>query len=182
MHISLDGFVAGKNGELDLFENPNEHLNFLNSLLDKADSIMLGRVTYEMFNDYWPVIETDQASSLDKKNYSQWYNCVTKIVLSKTLNEVQEKNTIVIMNDPISSIKELKNQSGKDILLFGSTTVGHLLAQENLIDEYWIFINPVVFGTGISMFDTNTKLTRLKLLETKTISNGEVALHYEVRN
>jgi len=181
MHISLDGFVAKKNGELDWFENVDEHLSFLNELLPSADSIMLGRVTYEMFNNHWPSIETNPIASVDEKKYSQWYNNVTKIVLSKTLRELKEKKAILVENNSISTIKTLKTQPGKDILLFGSPTVGQLLAQENLIDEYLIFINPAVFGTGIPMFNTNTNLTRLKLLETKTISNGEVALRYEVK-
>lgn len=179
--MSLDGFVAGTNGELDGFENASEHLNFLNKLLHSADSIMLGRVTYEMFDSYWPDMEANPTSSVDEKYYSKWYNKVSKIILSTTLNPLKEEKAMFIQNDSISTIKKLKAEPGKDILLFGSLTVGQLLAQENLIDEYWIYINPVIFGTGIRMFDTNTTLTRLKLLETKTISNGEVALHYEVR-
>lgn len=181
MHISLDGFVAGTNGELDVFENAGEHLNFLNGLLHSSDCIMLGRLTYEMFNGYWPDVETNEASSDDEKKFSQWYNSVTKIILSKTMSELQEKNTLIVNTDFTSTIENLKNQSGKDIFLFGSPKVGQTLLQENLIDEYWIFINPVILGTGIPMFDTSTNLTRLKLVETKIISNGEIALQYVVR-
>ena len=72
MHMSLDGFVAGTNGELDGFENASEHLNFLNKLLPSADSIMLGRVTYEMFDSYWPDMEANPTSSVDEKYYSKW--------------------------------------------------------------------------------------------------------------
>lgn len=181
MHTSLDGFVAGANGELDWFENANEHLGFVNELIQNSDSIMLGRVTYEMFNSYWPGLETDQISSTDKKNYSRWYNNATKILLSRNFDKEIPNRTVLICNNTINSIKELKTQKGKNILLFGSPTVGKLLAQENLIDEYWIFINPVVFGAGIPMFDTTHTLTRLNLIETKIITNGEVALHYVVR-
>lgn len=181
MHTSLDGFVAGTNGELDWFENANEHLGFVNELIQNSDSIMLGRVTYEMFNSYWPDIETDQISSTDEKNYSRWYNSATKILLSKSFDKEIPNRTILIGNDTINSIKELKAEKGKNILLFGSPTIGQILAQESLIDEYWVFVNPVVFGTGVRMFDTNHAMLRLNLIETKIIANGEVALHYGVR-
>jgi dihydrofolate reductase len=181
MHTSLDGFVAGTNGELDWFENANEHLGFVNELVQHSDTIMLGRVTYEMYNSYWPDIETDQHASTDEKNYSRWYNNATKIILSRNFDKEIPDRTILISNDSINSVKELRTQKGKNILLFGSPTVGQLLAQENLIDEYWVFINPVVFGTGIPMFDRTNTLTRLNLIETKIITNGEVALHYVVR-
>jgi dihydrofolate reductase len=181
MHISLDGFVAGINGELDLFESAGEHLNFLNGLLPTSDSILLGRTTYEMFHGYWPEIANSRTASVDEINFSKWYNSVTKFVLSTQLSQEQDNKTILLNNDSITTIKNLKNQIGKDIFLFGSPKVGQLLKQENLIDEYWIFVNPVVFGAGVPMFDTSTPLTRLTLLETVTIPNGEVALHYSVR-
>ncbi|MFD2163036.1 dihydrofolate reductase family protein [Paradesertivirga mongoliensis] len=180
-HTSLDGYTAWKNGELDRFENAGEHLSFVNKLLLSADSILFGRITYEMFESYWPAIENNPLSSEFEKCYSHWYNKATKLVLSNTLNELKGNNTILVKSDIVSTIEENKNKTGKNILLFGSPSVGQLLLQSNLIDEYWIFVNPVIFGTGIPMFAPSNDLKRLKLIGAKTISNGEVALHYEVK-
>ncbi len=134
-----------------------------------------------MFRDYWPEVETNPASSPEEKQYSTWYNRVSKLVLSTLPVIPKDENTIIISADTVSAINHLKHQPGKDIYLFGSPAVGQFLQKNNLIDEYWIFINPVVFGSGIPMFAPDSSLMRLNFLETVTICKAEVALHYEIR-
>lgn len=146
MHISLDGFVAGTNGELDVFENAGEHLNFLNGLLHSSDCIMLGRLTYEMFNGYWPDVETNEASSDDEKKFSQWYNSVTKIILSKTMSELQEKNTLIVNTDFTSTIENLKINQAKTFFYLAVQKLGKLCYKKTLLMSIGFLLTLLFLG------------------------------------
>ena len=89
-------------------------------------------------------------------------------------------NATIISNDIFNEITRIKEQEGKNILIFGSPSVSQLLMQHNLIDDYWIFVNPIIFGEGIPLFTTFNNKIKLKLLETTKFSNGEIALNYSV--
>ncbi|TKC06193.1 dihydrofolate reductase family protein [Pedobacter frigoris] len=180
VHTSIDGFVAGPNGNLDWFENAGEHLEFVNELIKSSDSALFGRTTYEMFNDYWPIAKDDVNSSQAEVQFAKWYDSATKIMLSKSQESLNIENTIVISSDVPETIQKMKSGPGKDIIIFGSPAVGQLLTDLHLIDEYWIFINPVFFRSGVPLFSTPGKKKKLHLIETNTISNGEVALHYRI--
>ncbi|WP_256009133.1 dihydrofolate reductase family protein [Desertivirga xinjiangensis] len=180
VHTSIDGFVAGPNGELDWFENAGEHLQFVNELVESSDTTLFGRTTFEMFNSYWPLAKDDVNSSATEVKFATWYDGAKKIVLSRSLESVTTENTTVINHAVPETLQEIKSGEGKDIVLFGSPAVGQLLTDLNLIDEYWIFINPVFFRSGIPLFSASGKKTRLQLIDTKVISNGEVALHYSL--
>lgn len=182
VHTSLDGFVAGPNGELEWFENAGEHLDFVNELTNSADALLMGRTSYQMLDSYWPSAKDSPDAKQNEIAYSNWYNQTTKYVLSKTQNGADQKNTSFISKDITKTITVIKSQTANDILIFGSPSVFQLLSKSNLIDEYWIFVNPVIFGTGIPLFASMNKRIKLKLLETKKISNGEVALHYETKS
>jgi dihydrofolate reductase len=110
--------------------------------------------------------------------YSNWYNSALKIVLSKTMTNENLHNTVIINENILNEIIKIKNQPGKDILIFGSPAVTQLLMQLDLIDSYWIFVNPVIFGKGIPLFAGLANKRKLKLLATKQFSNGEIALNY----
>lgn len=88
-------------------------------------------------------------------------------------------NTLIISNQIADNINKIKNQDGKKIIIFGSPGASHALISEDLIDEYWLFVNPVLLGEGIPLFKGVSKTTRLNLLESKTFSCGVIALHYE---
>ena len=153
--------------------------DFVASITEDADTALYGRVTYQMMQNYWPTAGDKPNASKHDKEHSTWYNKVSKIVLSKTINENQLSNTVVISDCIGDRINEIKNKDGKNILIFGSPSASHSLIKEGLIDEFWIFVNPVLLGQGIPLFKYITEITPLKLLETKTFSIGVVALHYE---
>lgn len=178
VHISLDGFVAGPKGELDGFPSGVENLAFVNELTNTADAAIFGRTTYEMLNGYWPTAKDHPGATSEEIAYSNWYNAVQKIVISRTLTPVNTRNCIIVRDNLADEISNLKMQAGKDILIFGSPSVANELMQHDLIDEYWIFINPVVFGEGIPLFNSNTKKANLSLASTKQFPNGEIALQY----
>jgi len=178
MHTSLDGFVAGLNGEMDWIHIDEEMFDFVATMTDKADAALYGRVTYEMMQNYWPTAGEQPNASKHDKEHSAWYNKVSKIVLSKTLSEKGLVNTTVISDHLADHITKIKKQEGKNILIFGSPSASHSLLSQGLIDEFWLFVNPVLLGQGIPLFKDVTETTKLKLIETKTFSCEVIALHY----
>lgn len=181
MHTSLDGFVAGLNGEMDWINIDDEMFDFVATMTDKADTALYGRVTYEMMQSYWPTAGEHPNASKHDKEHSAWYNKVSKIVLSKTISEKGLDNTTVISDQLADNINKIKKQDGKNILIFGSPAASHSLLSHGLIDEFWLFVNPVLLGQGIPLFKDVMEKTKLKLIETKTFSCGVIALHYETK-
>ena len=179
MHTSLDGFVAGLNGEMNWINVNEEMFDFVATMTDKADAALYGRVTYEMMQSYWPTAGEEPDASKHDKEHSAWYNKVSKIVLSKTMNEKGLVNTTVISDHLADNINKIKKQEGKNILIFGSPRASHSLLSLGLIDEFWLFVNPVLLGQGMPLFKGIKETTQLKLIETKTFSCGVIALHYE---
>ena len=183
MHTSLDGFVAGINGEMNWIKVDEAIFDFVGTMTDKADTALYGRVTYEMMQNYWPTAGEEPNASKHDKEHSAWYNKVAKVVLSKTLSEKGLDNTTVISDQLAENISKIKKQDGKNILIFGSPGASHSLMSQGLIDEFWLFVNPVLLGQGIPLFKNITEITKLKFIETKTFSCGVIALHYEtIRN
>lgn len=181
MHTSLDGFVAGPKGELDWANIDDELFDFVATMTAKADTALYGRVTYEMMQGYWPDAGKKPNASKHDKEHSAWYNNVSKIVLSRTISNEGLVNTTVIGDQLADNINKIKNQSGKNILIFGSPSASHSLLSQGLIDEFWLFVNPVLLGEGIPLFKGVTERTKLKLIETKTFSCEVIALHYETK-
>ena len=183
MHTSLDGFVAGLNGEMGWIKVDDAIFDFVGTMTDQADTALYGRVTYQMMQSYWPTAGEQPNASKHDKEHSAWYNKVSKIVLSKTISEKGLDNTIVISDQLADKIYKIKKQDGKNILIFGSPAASHSLMSHGLIDEFWLFVNPVLLGQGIPLFKNVTETTKLELLETETFSCGVIALHYEtIRN
>lgn len=186
MHTSLDGFVAGLKGELNWAKIDDEMFDFVATMTDKADTALYGRITYEMMQNYWPEAGKQPNASKHDIEHSAWYNKVAKVVLSKTMSEKGLDNTRIISDHLADNINKIKNQSGslsggKNILIFGSPSASHSLLSEGLIDEFWLFVNPVLLGEGIPLFKGVTETTKLNLMETKTFSCGVIALHYETK-
>ncbi len=179
MHASLDGFVAGLNGEMNWIHFDEDMFDFVATMTAQADTALYGRVTYEMMQSYWPNAGDKPNASKHDKEHSAWYNNVSKIVLSNTINESVLKNTVVINDKLFDKINEIKNQEGKNILIFGSPRASHSLLNEGLIDEFWVFVNPVLLGQGMPLFKNILQVTELKFVESKIFSCGVIALHYE---
>ena len=181
MHTSLDGFVAGLSGEMDWIRIDDEMFDFVATMTDKADSALYGRVTYEMMQNYWPTAGEQPNASKHDKEHSAWYNKVSKVVLSKTISEKGLVNTRVIGNQLEENITEIKKQDGKNILIFGSPTASLSHLNSGLIDEFWLFVNPILLGHGMQLYKNVTETTHLKLIESISFSCGVIALHYETK-
>jgi dihydrofolate reductase len=179
-HTSLDGFVAGIKGELDDFDASEENLQFVCSLTEQADAALFGRTSYELLNNYWPSAKDLPNASKGTIAYSTWYNMAKKIVISTTMKSQNLNNTIIISDHIANELIKIKDQPGKDILIFGSPAVSQLLMQHDLIDSYWIFVNPIIVGKGIPLFTEMSNKIKLKLVATKQFSNGEIALNHSI--
>ncbi len=181
MHTSLDGFVAGLDGEMNRISVDDEIFDFVATMTDKADAALYGRVTYEMMQNYWPTAGEQPDASKHDKEHSAWYNKVSKIVLSKTISENGLDNTTVVSDHLTDNINKIKKQEGKNILIFGSPTASESLLNLGLIDEFWLFVNPILLGHGIPLFKDAVVTTKLKFVEAKTFTCGVIALHYETK-
>ncbi|MDR3679119.1 MAG: dihydrofolate reductase family protein [Flavipsychrobacter sp.] len=183
MHMSLDGFVAGPNGEMNWIKIDQEIFNHVDTRISKTDTALYGRTTYQMMENYWPAAGEAPTASKHDIEHSKWYNNAHKIVLSKTMKGAELANTTIIrdnLTDRINEIKQSGDDGSEEILLFGSPTATHSLIQQNLIDGYWLFVNPIILGQGIPLFVDIKDKIKLKLLTSRQFTNGVTALDYTV--
>ena len=181
MHITLDGFVAGSNGELNWAQVDDELFDYVGKRISEGDTALYGRKTYQMMESYWPNAGEQPDATKHAIEHSKWYNNVRKVVLSKSLQGSALSNTTIISENVTDWINELKQQSGNEILLFGSPTATHSLIEQNLIDGFWLFVNPIILGQGIPLFKNIENRINLKLLPTtRQFSNGVTELNYLV--
>jgi len=178
--MSLDGHVTDKQGQLDFFTHLTPAQNTYSDadqlkFMETIDTILLGRVTYELFVDFWPTATTDKEVIADKLNETK------KMVFSDTLRKAswgQWPEAEIIRGDAAAAIKKLKSLPGKDMVIWGSISLAQSLMQEDLIDEYHIQLCPVVTGGGRRLFSEQTDLRKFSLAETRQYNTGTVFLNY----
>ena len=180
VHISLDGFVAGPNGEMDWITVDEEIFDYVGKRISVSDTALYGRGTYQMMESYWPTAGDKPTATKHDIEHSKWYSKVHKVVLSTTMKDTGLTNTKIINDNILDRINEIKQQSGPDILLFGSPTATHSLIQRNLIDGYWLFVNPIILGRGIPLFVDIKNKIKLKLVATRQFTCGVTELNYIV--
>lgn len=180
MHISLDGFVAGLNGEMDWIKVDEEIFSHVGKRISEGDTALYGRVTYQMMESYWPTAGDKPTATRHDIEHARWYSKVHKVVLSRTLKSAGLTNTEIISDNLADRITAIKQQPGKDILLFGSPTATHSLMQQNLIDGYWLFVNPIVLGRGIPLFVDIKEKIELELATIRQFACGVTELSYTV--
>jgi dihydrofolate reductase len=181
MHLSLDGFVSGPNGELNWVKVDDEIFDYVGKRISEGDTALYGRVTYQMMENYWPTAGDKPDATKHDIEHSKWYKKVHKVVLSKTIKDADLTNTKVIGDNLSEQINEIKQQAGPDILLFGSPSATNSLIQLDLIDGYWLFVNPIILGRGIPLFAGIKDKIKLKLLPTtRQFACGVTELNYTV--
>lgn len=178
MHVSLDGFTAGPNGELEWAIADEEVHEDVADLLTTVDTALYGRVTYQMMESYWPTVPANPSSTEDELHHAHWVENVHKIVFSRTLESVAWNNTRLVKEHIAAEVARLKRLPGEDMMIFGSPSIVHTLTQHGVIDEYRLFVNPVVLGDGIPLFKDIEGRIALELLRARTFRSGVVGLHY----
>lgn len=179
MHISLDGFAANAKGEINWIHVDEEIFDYAARRINESDTALYGRVTYQMMENYWPTAADRPGASKHDKEHSAWYNEVAKVILSKSMQGQKLKNTTIISENIKDRINELKQKEGKEIVIFGSPSAAHSLMKSDLIDDFWLFVNPILLGNGIPVFSNIEEITKLKLTAAHTFSSGVVCLHYQ---
>jgi dihydrofolate reductase len=175
-NVTLDGYFADANGDMSwAHKHDPEWLAFVEENASGGGEFVFGRITYELMASYWP---TPMAIKNDPK-VAEGMNNSPKVVFSRTMDKASWNNTKVVKGDLAAEVRKMKAAPGKGLVIFGSGTIISQLAQESLIDEYQIVVNPVVLGKGRTMFDGVKKNLPLKLTKSRTFGNGNVFLCYE---
>jgi dihydrofolate reductase len=181
MQISLDGYVAGINGESDWMglENWDDKLrNIEKELVDSSDTILMGRKMTNEFVEYWENVKPDSPEF----SFAQKMVDTPKIVFSKTIKNITGKNVVVENGDLTKVVGDLKNKNGKDLLVYGGAAFVSSLIKEGLIDEFYLFVHPVMINDGMKIFDLLEKRQKLTLLNSTTYDYGIIMLHYKLNN
>jgi len=179
MHMSLDGFAAGPNGELDWVAYDQELEQYAAGIVDSVGAALYGRVTYQMM-EYWRTVPANPAATAHERNHAAWIEAIPKVVVSTTLSGVDWHNTTIIADNLVEEINQRKQLPGKDIVIFGSPSLTQTLAQLGLVDEYQLTVSPVLLGNGLQFFAPLTAKQSLRLLSHKVLASGALGLHYKV--
>jgi dihydrofolate reductase len=177
--VTLDGFFEGPNKELDWHIVDMGLNHYANDLLSNVDALLFGRVTYQLMADYWPAAATNPSTPKSDLEIADKMNNLPKIVFSKTLQEVKWNNSRLVKENIAEEISKMKQQPGKDMVIFGSGSIVSTFMQHGLIDEYRIIVNPVVLGNGKPLFKGIKDKQNLKLLKTRVFGSGVVILYYQ---
>ena len=165
--MTLDGVIENPLWSLEYWND--DIAAFKHEELFSADALLLGRVTYDGFVASWPARSGD--------DFTDRMNSIPKHIASRTL-ETPEWNSTVLGADVVAGIRELKQQPGGDLVVYGSKTLVRTLIENDLVDRYNMLVYPIILGEGLKMFDETTK-AKLKLVEAKAYDTGAVLMVYE---
>ncbi len=169
---TLDGFADHEAVIAD-----DELHDFYADLLIEIDLVIFGRKTYQLLESFWPTAAQDPNCTKGMINFANKINSVSKMVFSKTLNDVNWHNTTINRGTLEEEVLKLKNQPGKNISI-GGLSVASVLAEAGLIDEYYLVTQPIILGKGKKLFPSLADRIDLELVETKIFKSGVVVLHY----
>jgi dihydrofolate reductase len=179
--VTVDGLAAGPEGEVDFIPAATEGDSGVAEnqmqFIDTVDTIVLGRTTYDMFAGYWPT------ASGDDKPFADKLNAIPKLVFSKTLEHApwgSFEDATISRDDPRDEIERLRREEGKDLVVWGSLSLVRSLTDAGLVDEYQLWVLPVVLGGGQSLFE-GVGSTDMELLEARTTDRGATLLRYRPR-
>jgi dihydrofolate reductase len=183
MQMSLDGYVARPDGELDWmnFDLDDKLKEFMNSLIDSSDTILLGRKMTDGFVNYWENIVNNKTDS-PEFSFAKKMVDTPKVVFTKTLEKSPWNNTTLAKGNLAEEIANLKEQNGKDLLVYGGAGFVSSLIKEGLIDEYHLFVNPTAIGTGMPIFKSLDRTQKFSVIQSKFYSCGTTVLSYKPKN
>ena len=179
--MSLDGFVSGPNGELDWFVyagfvKGTEFGEYARNVISSVDAILLGRLTYEEFSSYWPTAKNDDPVITER------INKLPKFVFSRSLKQVAwgDWGTASLVKEAAAvAVRKMKQEPGRDMVIYGSATLVSALMKSELIDEYQLVVYPVVLGKGRPQFKDLAQRYPLSLKDVRQFKSGVVKLVYQ---
>jgi dihydrofolate reductase len=179
MSVSVDGFMEGPNREIDWHTVDEELHAHFNEQLGAMSAFLDGRVTYELMARFWPTADADPSASAAIAEFAGIWRDMPKIVYSTTLQSAGWNTTIVRAVIP-EEVNELKAQPGGDMVLGGADLAAAFM-RHDLVDEYRVYVHPIVIGQGKPMFRPSDTAVPLRLAETRSFGNGVVLLRYRRR-
>ena len=181
MWQSLDGFISGPNGEMDWITSryDAEMGEYEGGVIDTVDTLLLGRITYASFAGAWPSVPDNPEVSEEERAYARRLNAMTKVVFSRTLAKAEWQNSSLMRGDIEGSVRALKQETGADILIYGSASIVRQLTDLRLIDEYQLLIYPLALGSGHPLFAGLEQRAELKLVRSRVHHSGVVELIYQ---
>ena len=181
VQMSIDGCIAGPKGEMDWMVGLLDDLiKYAYKITESVDTILLGRKMTDVFISYWLDVMNkpdDPWNAFAKKMIE-----TPKVFFTKTLNKSEWINTDIATGDLIEEVSKIKSQSGRDIVVYGGASFDSSLIKEKLIDEFYLFINPVAIGNGMTIFKDLNEIRKYTLIESKAFESGKVLLRYEPKN
>lgn len=180
MHISLDGYATDMNDALDWIPYNEEIEKYADEIIADVGLPVYGRKTFELMRSFWPSMLDNHSVSLHEQNHAIWIENIQKVVISKTIKDPKWANTFVIKDNLVEEINKLKDEGGKNLVIFGSPSTAKEMLKLGLIDELLLTICPIILGNGKTIFDNNQQSFQLKLLKSQTFTTGIIATHYEI--
>jgi dihydrofolate reductase len=180
MSVSLDGFVETPSRSLDWVQVDEELHSFFNDQTRELSASLYGRRMYELMVGYWPTAESDPAATPAELEFASIWRDLPKIVFSRTLEAV-DGNSRLVRGDVVDEVARLKAQPGLDMDV-GGPTIAAPLIRAGLVDEFRLYVQPVILGAGTSLLPALEDHIGLRLLETRTFGSGVVYLRYEATN
>lgn len=180
MWVTLDGFIAGPNQEMDWVGQFYDEAmgKYETDMVYACDTLLLGRVTYQSFAGSWPHVPASPTASEGEKEYARRVNAMHKVVLSKTLASADWNNSQVLSEITPEALTKLKEEPGQDIAIYGSASIVQQLTKLGLIDEYQLLVHPIVLGGGKALFGNISNKVNLELIQTRAHPSGVVILTY----
>ena len=180
MWVTLDGFIADPNNEMGFVGQVYDEAmgKYEDDLISAADTLLLGRVTYESFAGSWPYVPDKPDADPGEVAYARKLNAMRKIVFSKTLPRVEWNNSTLLREIVPEEIEQLKQDPGRDMVIYGSASVVQALTNYGLIDEYQLLVHPFILGSGKPLFNNIKQQVNLELVNTEARSSGVVVLTY----
>jgi dihydrofolate reductase len=173
INMTLDGFC-----DHTAFIADDEIHQHYNELLSNADTLLYGRITYQLMESYWPTVVKQPTGNKPTDEFAVLIDNISKIVFSRTLKNVDWKNSKLVKGGIKEEVLELKQQAGKNILV-GSPSLIVTLMQLDLIDEYQLSVQPIILGNGLPLFKNINDRINLKLLKTRIFGSGSITLYYQ---
>jgi dihydrofolate reductase len=174
--ISADGYFTDASGDMSWAHKSDPEFNdFTASNAKGGGTLLFGRVTYEMMAAFWPTPHAAKAFP----DVAKGMNELPKVVFSRTMKKAAWQNTELVKTDPATAVKAMKKAAGPDMVIMGSGTIVALLAEASLIDEYQLVMNPLVLGSGRTLFEGVSKRLPLKLVNERRFKNGNILVCYQ---
>ena len=180
VQMSIDGCIAGPNNEMDWLVWDDNYIKYLNEITESVDTIIMGRKMVDEFIPYWTEVMNKPNGPWN--DFAKKMVEIPKVIFTKTLDKSNWPNTEIATGDFRDEITKLKSLDGGDIIVYGGASFdSSLIREKKLIDEFNLFVNPIVMRGGKTIFRDLKEIQKLTLIDSKVFDCGLVLLHYEVK-